>query len=84
MGHESGDDMSKYSFVYTNDVPSGVSVNLSVEFDDARDPFIENMLVAFEQFLLGVTFQPGTIHKYLDMDAVQDALYRRAQLVRDL
>lgn len=74
--------MSKYHFAYLNDVDGGADV--AVQFDDTNYPQIEDVLVAFEQFLLGVTFQPGTIRKYLDMDAVQKALMERAKLVREL
>ena len=74
--------MSKYQFAYFNDVDGGADV--AVQFDDTNYPFIEDVLVAFEQFLLGVTFQPGTIRKYIDMEAVQTALMERAKLVREL
>lgn len=74
--------MSKFSFAYINDIDGGV--NVGVQFDDTNAPYIEDVLVAFEQFLLGVTFQPESIRKYLDMAAVQDALWKRAKLARDL
>ena len=74
--------MSKYQFAYLNAVDGGADV--AVRFDDTNYPFIEDVLVAFEQFLLGVTFQPGTIRKYIDMEAVQTALMERAKLVREL
>jgi hypothetical protein len=74
--------MSKYQFVYINDIQGGADV--AVQFDDTHHPFIEDVLVAFEQFLLGVTFQPGTIRKYINMEAVQEALLKRAELARAL
>ena len=73
--------MSKYTFTFTD--PDGISNSVGVQFDDTNDPFIEGVLSAFEQFLLGVTFQPSTIKKYLDTDGVQDALVARARAVAE-
>jgi hypothetical protein len=73
--------LSKYTFSYDNDFPDSASV--SVSFDDKDAPGIENVLTAFEQFLLGLTFQPESIQKYLDVEAVQKALLENAKLVRE-
>jgi hypothetical protein len=73
--------MSVIKFLYLNDIPGGTDV--SVQFDDTDRPFIEDLLCAFEQFLLGMTFHPNTISKYLDTSRVQRALLERAQLMSD-
>jgi hypothetical protein len=45
-------------------------ITVTVEFDDTADPTLPALLRAFEQFLLGVTFQPGTIAKYIPRDGL--------------
>jgi hypothetical protein len=70
--------MGTYTFVYKNEIQGGV--HIAAEFDDTQDPFIEDVLAAFEQFLLGCTFQPATIEKYIKTAAVQDARTERARL----
>ncbi len=76
--------MGLYTFTYIPDTKEQPTI--SVQFDDHNGefPFIEHVISAFEQFLLGVTFQPGTIRKYIDIEAVQKALMERAKLVREL
>jgi hypothetical protein len=71
--------MSIYRFQYISDVAGAASV--TVELDDSQYPCIDAVLVAFEQFLLGVTFQPESIAKYLDMEAVHRSRDEVAELV---
>lgn len=68
--------MGKYTFSYKSDLSSGVDV--AVEFDDEDSPFVGDVMLAFEQFLLGCTFQPETIRKYLD---VEKAKRRQLKLI---
>lgn len=74
--------MSKFIFSYLSDSPNGADVR--VEFDDTNRPFIEDVLSAFEQFLLGVTYQPGSIKKYIDTEKLQDRIIKDALAVRAL
>jgi hypothetical protein len=74
--------MSTIRFQMINDLPQCPSTTL--EFDDTDAPFIEDIMAAFEQFLLGMTFHPSTIKKYLDVDGIQKALLGRAQQVAAL
>lgn len=74
--------MSTIRFQLINDIPSCPSVAL--QFDDTDAPFIEDILSAFEQFLLAMTYQPASIQKYIDTEAVQKALLERARLVAEL
>jgi hypothetical protein len=66
--------MSVYTFTYQNDIPG--SSDVAVRFDDQNGeyPFIEHVIEAFEQFLLGVTYQPGSIAKYIDKDKLERQL----------
>lgn len=75
--------MSKYIFILESDMPT-YSPHVRVEFDDSEHPFLEDVLAAFEQFLLGVTFQPGSISEYLDMDAVHKERMDKALAVKEL
>lgn len=58
--------MGRYYFGHTDD--SGQHV--SVMFDDTERYHISDVLTAFRAFLLGVTFQPATIEKYIDVNKV--------------
>jgi hypothetical protein len=66
--------VSVYTFTYHNDIPG--SSDVAVRFDDQNGeyPFIEYVIEAFEQFLLGVTYQPDSIAKYIDKDKLQKQL----------
>jgi hypothetical protein len=60
--------MGTYTFAYTPDEGgSGAEILAQINSDDYL-PFV---LAAFEQFLLGVTYQPGSIAKYIDVAKVQ-------------
>jgi len=76
--------MGTYTFTYTPDRPDQAS--LTVEFDDknGQHPFIEHVIEAFEQFLLGVTYQPGSISKYIDRGALDRQLMVYAELASPL
>lgn len=58
--------MGYYTFRYINDDSTEVGVRVSDE-----SWHIANVLEAFEQFLLGCTFQRETIHQYVDVDAAR-------------
>jgi hypothetical protein len=72
--------MSYYEFTYVPDFKDQARV--TVQFDDCegQHPFIEHVVTAFEQFLLGVTFQPGSIAKYIDKEKLQKTLDYYASL----
>jgi hypothetical protein len=57
--------------IYTFEYNDGDNTTVRVSYNDDRNPSIDAVLVSFEQFLLGVTFQPESIAKYLDMDTVR-------------
>jgi hypothetical protein len=61
--------MGTYTFSYKSDMADGVDV--AVRFEDSENPHISHVIGAFEQFLLGCTFQPETIKKYVDVEAAQ-------------
>lgn len=75
--------MSKYIFICESDLPT-YTPHIRVEFDDSEHPFLEDVLSAFEQFLLGVTFQPGSISKYINMEAVHASRLEMALAVKEL
>ena len=70
--------MSTYKFQYTPDFPEQATV--TVEFDDCNGafPFIAHVIEAFEQFLLGVTYQPGSIARCINKDYVRQQLSQYA------
>jgi hypothetical protein len=72
--------MSLYEFTYIPDFKDQARVTVSFDDAEGANPFIEHVIVAFEQFLLGVTFQPGSIGKYIDREAIQRALCGYAEL----
>jgi len=76
--------MGMYRFIYepsAADRESG-TVGVAVAFDDmdGKFPLIYFTVAAFEQFLLGLTFQPGSIAKVLNLETVRQNLedYRKA------
>jgi hypothetical protein len=74
--------MGTYTFNYTPDSPDAAHVTVVFDDHNGEHPFIENVLQAFEQFMLGVTYQPGSIRKYLRTEEVQNALLQYAELAR--
>lgn len=72
--------MGKYTFLYSATADHETNVGVSFSGED-RGYHISDVLAAFEQFLLGVTFQPGTIAKYIDLGQVhkdqQEIAYAR-------
>jgi hypothetical protein len=79
--HARGDAaMSLYEFTYIPDGKDQTRVTVSFDDNYGSNPFIEPVIIAFEQFLLGVTFQPGSIEKYINREALHKALLRYAQL----
>lgn len=74
--------MSKYIFIHEPDSKAHPTVR--VEFDDSENPFIEDVLDAFYQFLLGVTFHESVIRKYLDADKIMAVRIDMAIRVREL
>jgi hypothetical protein len=66
--------MSVYTFTYQNDIPGSADVLVCFDDRNGEYPYIEHVIEAFEQFLLGVTYQPGSIAKYIDKDKLERQL----------
>ena len=90
MGHEGGDHVSTVEFRF---IPDAISLEcnapaITVTYDDTYSPFVEDLISAFEQFLLAMTYQPGSIAKYIDTEKVAavrtDIAGRVAELKRDM
>lgn len=61
--------MSTFTFTYTPE-PGVDSPDVAVMLSDSD--YLPDVIAAFEQFLLGVTFQPGSISKYINTAKVHD------------
>jgi len=70
--------MSLYEFTYIPDFKDQARVTVSFDDNEGQHPFIEHVIIAFEQFLLGVTYQPGSIRKYIDRGALDRQLMEYA------
>lgn len=60
--------MGTFTFTYSPD-PGVDSPEIAVRISSDSD-YLPDVIVAFEQFLLGVTFQPVSITKYVDIEKV--------------
>jgi hypothetical protein len=59
---------------------------ITVTLNDDDHPFIEDALIAFEQFLLAMTFQQGSIDKFVNMTDVHKErmeLERQAEALKE-
>ncbi len=55
--------MGTFNFIYTPGPDEGYTPQVIVNFNQTQDWTLDPVVSAFEQFLLGCTYQPGSIAK---------------------